>query len=122
MRANVVRRGVAAGVLSAATVAGLTVAVAPAAEASGYWGAIAYSSNGAWGRVVDSSSKSRAQQVAVNYCGYTDCKPLTTFTDCGAVAESSTSYQGGTGPTLSAAMNDAQSRLPGSWIATWGCN
>ena len=49
-------------------------------------------------------------------------QPLVSFSDCGAVAENGSYRQGGYGPTLLAAMNDAKSRLPGSWILSWACN
>ncbi|OBJ67680.1 DUF4189 domain-containing protein [Mycobacterium sp. 1274756.6] len=117
------RRRVAAVMASFATVVGLTVAVAPAADAATYWGAIAYSpSTGSGGRAWDHPTKESANSMALSYCGYTDCKVLVSFTDCGAVAENATSLQGGYGRTLLEAMNDAMGRLPGSWILTWACN
>lgn len=116
-------RRVAVAAASVAAVAGLTVAVAPAADAATYWGAIAYSgSTGSGGRAWDHPTQDSANNMALSYCGYTDCKVLASFTDCGAVAENGSALQGGYGPNLSAAMNDAMSRLPGSWILTWACN
>lgn len=110
---------VAAG---AATLAGLTTAVTPTADAGSYWGAIAYSPYGYNGTAWDWPDKASANQTALNYCGYSNCKVLTSFTECGAVAQNSNSRQGGYGPTLSAAMSDARSRLAGSWITAWACN
>ncbi len=107
---------------SAAALAGITSAVTPAADAATYWGAIAYSPYGYNGTAWDWPTKASADQTALNYCGYSNCTVLASFTQCGAVAENSTSYQGGYGPTLSAAMNDARSRLAGSWISAWACN
>lgn len=51
-----------------------------------------------------------------------DCKVLTSFTACGAVAANDRAYQGGVGPTLAAAMKDALTKLGGGYIDTWACN
>jgi hypothetical protein len=116
------RRRLAVAIASAAAATAMTVALAPAAEASDVWGAIAYSSNGSWGRAWDYPTKAAAQATAVKSCGYTDCSPLTTFTACGAVALNGSHLQGGSGDTLSAAMRDALSRAGGGYIDTWACN
>lgn len=114
-RAAVIAAGVAA-------VAGMTIA-SPVANAVTYHGAIAYSgSTGSGGSAWDHPTRESADRMALSYCGYTDCTVLVDFTECGAVAENSTAYHGGYGPTLSAAMSDALSHLPGSWILAWACN
>lgn len=116
-------RRAAAVLASFAAVVGLTAVVAPAAHAATYYGAIAYSgTTGSGGRAWDHPTRASANNAALSYCGYTDCKVLVSFTDCGAVAENGRSLQGGYGPNLAAAMNDAMSRLPGSWILSWACN
>jgi len=117
------RRQAAAVVASLASVAGMTLAVAPAANAASYWGAIAYSgSTGSGGRAWDHPTQASANNMALSYCGYTDCTVLVSFTECGAVARNSNYMHGGYGPTLQAAMNDAQSHVPGGWILSWQCN
>lgn len=118
---NLARRAaiLAAGLATAATIS--TVGI-PQAEAALYYGAIAYAPNGAGASVWDYPSRADAEQTALNYCGYSSCKVLSSFKDCGAVAATSTQLQGGYGPTLSAAILDAKSRLPGSYIDSWACN
>ncbi|OBK23425.1 DUF4189 domain-containing protein [Mycobacterium asiaticum] len=116
------RRRLANAVARVAAAAAVTVALAPTAEAADTYGAIAYSANGSWGRSHAYPTKAAAEATAVKSCGYSDCKVLTTFTACGAVAAKDREYQGGTGPDLSAAMKDALSKLSGGYIDTWACN
>ncbi|BBZ15176.1 hypothetical protein MBRA_53710 (plasmid) [Mycobacterium branderi] len=116
------RAAVCIAVAGAALVGATITPASPAAHAAIYYGAIAYSSNGSWGRTADWETRQAAEQLAVGACGYTDCKVLSSFTGCGAVANDGRYYQGGVGPTITAAMADAKSRLPGSWIDTWICN
>ncbi len=117
------RRQAAAVVASLASVVGMTLAVAPAANAASYWGAIAYStSTGSGGRAWDHPTKQSANNMALSYCGYTDCQVLVSFTECGAVAENSNSRAGGYGPTLQLAMSEALNHAPGGWILSWQCN
>jgi hypothetical protein len=109
-------------VASVATATAITIAPTPTAHAAGLWGAIAYAYSGAWGRAQDYPSKPAAEATAVGFCGYSDCKVLTSFTGCGAVAANGFVRQGGFGPTLSAAMSDALIKIGGGWIDTWACN
>lgn len=67
-------------------------------------------------------TRAAAEATAVKSCGYSDCKVLTSFTACGAVAANDRAYQGGVGPTLAAAMKDALTKLGGGYIDTWACN
>ncbi|SIH34884.1 putative secreted protein [Mycobacteroides abscessus subsp. abscessus] len=122
MRKNVLQRRMVAAVTSIVAAAGMTFVAAPVASAGNGWGAIAYAPNGANGWARGFSSSGSARGAALNSCGWTSCKVLTTFTGCGAVADNGSSFQGGTGPTLGAAMSDAMTRLPGSWIDSWACN
>ncbi|WP_031734773.1 DUF4189 domain-containing protein, partial [Mycobacterium tuberculosis] len=92
------------------------------ANAADVYGAIAYSGNGSWGRSWDYPTRAAAEATAVKSCGYSDCKVLTSFTACGAVAANDRAYQGGVGPTLAAAMKDALTKLGGGYIDTWACN
>lgn len=116
------RQRLAVAAVRVATAAALAVALAPTAAAADSYGAIAYSGNGSWGRSHAYPTKAAAEATAVKSCGYPDCKVLTTFTGCGAVAAKDHDYKGGVGPDLSAAMKDALSKLPGSYIDTWACN
>lgn len=113
------RRRFAVAVAGVATAAATTVTLAPApANAADVYGAIAYSGNGSW----DYPTRAAAEATAVKSCGYSDCKVLTSFTACGAVAANDRAYQGGVGPTLAAAMKDALTKLGGGYIDTWACN
>ncbi len=116
------RRRSAGTVASVAAAAAVLLALAPVAGADGEYGAIAYSSNGSWGRAWDYPTRAAAEATAVKSCAYSDGKVLTSFTDCGAVAANGKAFQGGVGPTLSAAMKDALTKLGGGYIDTWACN
>ncbi|MDT5139237.1 MAG: hypothetical protein QOD58_3499 [Mycobacterium sp.] len=116
------RQRIATAVAHVAAAAAMTVALAPTAGAADSYGAIAYSPNGSWGRSHAYPTKAAAEATAVKSCGSADCKVLTTFTACGAVAAKDHEYQGGIGPDLSAAMKDALSKLSGGYIDTWACN
>ena len=116
------RRRMAIAVARVAAGAAMTVALAPTAAAADSYGAIAYSPNGSWGRSHAYPTKAAAEATAVKSCGSSDCKVLTTFTACGAVAAKDHQYQGGIGPDLSAAMKDALTKLSGGYVDTWSCN
>ncbi|MFV8320247.1 DUF4189 domain-containing protein [Mycobacterium sp. 23] len=116
------RRRIVIAAASVAIAATFAVAPAPTAAAADSYGAIAYSANGSWGRSHAYPTKAAAEATAVKSCAYPDCKVLTTFTACGAVAAKDHQYQGGTGPDLPAAMKDALGKLPGGYIDTWACN
>lgn len=116
------RRRFSVTVASVATAAAMAVALAPAAGAADEYGAIAYSGNGSWGRAWDYPTRPAAEATAVKSCAYSDCKVLTSFTDCGAVAANGHAFQGGVGATLSVAMKDALNKLGGGYIDTWACN
>lgn len=121
MKTSIRRRRAAVAVARVAAAA-LAVTLAPAAQAADSYGAIAYSTNGSWGRSHAYPTKAAAEATAIKSCGYSDCKVLTTFTACGAVAAKDHEYQGGVGPDLSAAMKDAMRKLSGGYIDTWACN
>ena len=110
---------VAVGVLTAAAV---NAVAAPQAQAQLSYGAIAYATNGAGASVWNYPSRGDAEQASLLYCGYSSCEVLSSFKDCGAVAYDGSTLQGGYGRTLSAAIADAKSRLPSSWIDSWACN
>jgi hypothetical protein len=114
------RRRLAVAVASVAAATAMTLA--PEASADDQHGAIAYSGNGSWGRAWDYPTKAAAEATAVKSCGYSDCKVVTSFTACGAVAANGQAFQGGVGPDLSSAMKDAIAKLGGGYIDTWACN
>ena len=116
------RRRVAVAFARLAMVSAASLALAPGAYAADSHGAIAYASDGSWGRSRGYPTKAAAEATAVKSCGHSDCKVLTSFTACGAVARKDRDYTGGTGPDLSAAMKDALSKVPGGYIDTWECN
>ncbi|ACC42560.1 DUF4189 domain-containing protein [Mycobacterium marinum] len=122
MTTNSRRRRLAVAVASVATATATTLTLAPVADAADQYGAIAYSGDGSWGRASHYPTRAAAEATAVKLCGYSDCKVLTTFTACGAVAADGKTFEGGVGPTLSAAMKDALSKLGGGYIDTWACN
>lgn len=106
----------------AVAAAALAVGLAPAAQAADSYGAIAYSADGTkWGRSHSYPTSAAAEATAIKSCA-ADCKVVITFTQCGAVAAKGTERQGGSGATLSAAMDDAKKKLSGGYIDTWSCN
>jgi hypothetical protein len=116
------RRRIAMAVASVATATAMTLTLAPEASADEPHGAIAYSGNGSWGRAWDYPTKAAAEATSVKSCGYSDCKVVTSFTNCGAVAANGKAFQGGVGPDLASAMKDALTKLGGGYIDTWACN
>jgi hypothetical protein len=123
MQMRAFQRHAAVVVGSMAAVTAMCAALAPTAGADDEFGAIAISDpHKVYGRSLHASTPSAAKSGAMSACGYSDCKVLTTFTACGAVAAKDHEYQGGIGPDLSAAMKDALSKLSGGYIDTWACN
>jgi hypothetical protein len=122
MRMITRRRRFTVAVAGMSAAAAISVALAPAAGAADQYGAIAYSGNGSWGRAWDYPTRPAAEATSVKNCAYSDCKVLTSFTDCGAVATNGRAFQGGVGPTLAVAMKDALTKLGGGSIDTWACN
>ncbi|OBK21304.1 DUF4189 domain-containing protein [Mycobacterium asiaticum] len=119
------QRRAAVAVANIVLVGSTTIMLAPAVHADTYWGAIAHSRDGkVYGRTKNAPSKAAAESAAMGACGYSDCKLLVTFKECGAIAQNNNpDYAGGYGPTLAAAQADALKTLgtPG-WIGTWYCN
>ena len=107
---------------SALMIATVPVVSIPVAQAQVAHGAIAYSSNGANGRSWGFASRGAAERTALNYCGFADCSVLASFIACGAVAFNGDRYQGGYGPDLASAQNDAINSLGGGWLDSWVCN
>lgn len=114
-----------AAVAAVAMVAASTMSVIEGGAAQAYvgYGAIAVNPSGAYGSSWDYPDAGSAGDAALNSCGYRNCKVLTNFTGCGAVASNSSYFQGGKGATLAAAEANAL-RLLGTdgIIETWACN
>ncbi|WP_405492447.1 DUF4189 domain-containing protein [Nocardia sp. NBC_00511] len=98
-------------------------ATAPTARADVGWGAIAVSSGGNIGNAWDYNDKYAAENAALGQCGWGDCKVLTSFTGCGAVANSWSAglYTGGYGPNRGSAENAAR-QYSDSYIVSSICN
>lgn len=118
-------RAAVVALTNVAAVTATLIALAPAAQADGNYGAIAYSPSGQlFGRTKDAPSRAAAESAAMGACGKSDCKVLVSFSECGAVAENNAGdHAGGYGSTLLAAEQDAMKRLgTAGWIGTWLCN
>jgi hypothetical protein len=124
MSRNTFRRRATAAAIAIAAGASMSTLTAPGANAALYYGAIAMAPNGAGGSTWGYPSRADAEGDALATCGYTSCKVLSSFTECGAVAANSTRYQGGVGPTLALAQLDALTKLKGGagYIEYWACN
>ncbi|MBB2988987.1 hypothetical protein FHR72_000444 [Mycolicibacterium iranicum] len=111
-------------VLATAPLAALGVSLVgiPTANAELYYGAIAYADNGAGASTWNYPTRRDAEQAAVDYCGYSSCDVLSSFSECGAVAFDGSRLYGGTGRTLALAQLDALNNLGGGWIELWACN
>lgn len=118
-------RKISFAVASVATIVCCSMGVlAPAANASStYWGAIAVAQDGTIGKAWDYRWRSDAESAALSSCGYSDCRVLTSFTACGAVAHSwgAGMYNGGYGPNRSSAEN-AASVYTDSYVVASVCN
>ncbi|ARV81670.1 DUF4189 domain-containing protein [Mycobacterium intracellulare] len=86
------------------------------------YGAIAAGPHGLVGRSWRYRTRASAEYAALNKCGATGCKVLSSFTRCGALARDGSRYQGGIGRTRKIAEDDAVTRLGGGLIVTWACN
>ncbi|OBF83603.1 hypothetical protein A5791_03170 [Mycobacterium sp. 852002-51163_SCH5372311] len=125
MEMRAFRRHAAVVVSSLAVVTAMSATLAPTARADDQHGAIAVSpAHRVYGRALHASTKSAADAGAMSACGYSDCKVLVDFTNCGAVAENATMYMGGYGNTLTEAELAAVRNLGGGsgTIVAWGCN
>lgn len=117
------KKALVATVAAASVAGGIQVAAAPTAGAAPYnFGAIAVAGNGATGRSWDYGSRAAAERVALNSCGWSSCRVLASFANgCGAVAQTRTRFQGGTGRSLYAAQRSAISLSGGGSIKAWQC-
>jgi hypothetical protein len=103
---------------------GLGTVVLPAAHAYDYpsWGAIAIDHDGGWGRALNFDTVSHASDAALAQCGNAGCKVVVTFTECGAVADGATDYEGRYGRTLAEADAKARTSAHSPTIVVDGCN
>lgn len=113
-----------------AAMATLSVGVPSTAHADGQWGSIAISQDGTRGYYVTNyPSKSDAESRVKQMCYYPrpanqapPCNVVISFADCGAVAQSGTTFVGGTGAKQQEAEQAAQNQLAGSTIRKSVCN
>ena len=114
------RAAIAAG--AAALVAGLTVGVAPNAQAAEQWGGIATGPQGKWNIWFNKSSRGEAGYFG-NWapCG-SDCKRVLLFTQCGALAYNGGAFSPAEGATIQEAEGEALLNLPDSRIVGSRCN
>jgi hypothetical protein len=125
MQMHAFQRRAVVAVGSMAVVTAMCAALAPTAGADSEVGAIAISdAHKVYGRTLHASTAAAANAGALSACGYSDCKVLVTFPQCGAVAENAVKYAGGLGATLTEAELDAVRHLGGGsgTIDAWGCN
>lgn len=125
MEMRAFQRRAAIVVSSMAAVTAISAALAPTAGADDQWGALAISDpHRVVGRALHASTKSAAEAGAMSACGFSDCKVLTVFNECGAIAENAVKYAGGHGATLTEAEANAVANLGGGsgTIDGWGCN
>jgi hypothetical protein len=107
---------------SAALAVGLTVSLAPTAQAvEDGWGGIATGPNGAWQLWWGKP------QGAANYFGQwarcgVDRKKVLVFKECGALAYNGGAFSPPEGSTLQEAEGEALTDLPGGWIVASRCN
>lgn len=86
-----------------------------------YYGAIAYSPDGAAGKARREKSRMMAERLAMERCAAANCRIVASFNKCGAVAHDGATYHGGHGPTRQAAEAHAVANLGGGWPVTWLC-
>ncbi|TQM31586.1 DUF4189 domain-containing protein [Nocardia bhagyanarayanae] len=104
-----------------ATVGSMLATTAPAQAAYGYYGAIAVSSDGAYGIANNYGSYSAAEDAAIDVCGY-GCSTLVSWTNgCGVLASSNTRWSASARSNYSDARAAALSRLSGGWVVDWRC-
>lgn len=86
-----------------------------------FYGAIASSHDGKFGKARREQSKRMAELLAMQRCAVPSCRVVSSFTKCGAVAHDGATYHGGHGPTRRAAEEHAVANLGGGWPVTWVC-
>jgi ABC-type sugar transport system substrate-binding protein len=111
---------------AAALAAGLTVGVAPTAQAAELWGGIATGPNNAWAFWKNVPTRGEAAYFGNwKYCAtFTNetCKRVLLFTQCAALAGNGAAFSPAEGATLKEAEDEALADLPGGSIVYSGCN
>jgi len=112
---------------AAALAAGLTVGVAPTAQAAELWGGIATGPNNAWAFWKNVPSRGEAAYFGNwKYCATFDsgssCKRVLLFSQCAALAGNGGAFSPAEGATVQEAEDEALADLPGSSIVYSGCN
>lgn len=87
-----------------------------------YYGAIAYSPDGASGIALRRKTRISAESDSLDRCGVSTCTIVSSFLRCGAVAHDGNTYHGGHGPSRGHAEAHAIDRLGGGWIVKSACN
>ena len=107
---------------AAAIAAGLTVGLAPSAQAAEQWGGIATGPGGAWQLYWGKASRGEALYFG-NWarCG-AQCKRVLVFSQCGALASNGGAFSPAEGATIQEAEGEALTDLPGGWIVASRCN
>ena len=113
---------------AAATVlaAGLTVSLAPTAQAAETWGGIATGPNNAWAFWKNVPTRGEAAYFGNwKYCAtFTNetCRRVLLFSQCAALASNGGAFSPAEGATIEEATSEALANLPGSTITYSGCN
>jgi hypothetical protein len=116
------RKRAALSAAAAALAAGLTVGLAPSAQAAEQWGGIATGPGGAWQLYWGKASRGEALYFG-NWarCG-AQCKRVLVFSQCGALASNGGAFSPAEGATIQEAEGEALTDLPGGWIVASRCN
>ena len=111
---------------AAALAAGLTVGVAPTAQAAELWGGIATGPNNAWAFWKNLPSRGEAMYFGNwKYCAtFTNetCRRVLLFAQCAALASNGGAFSPAEGATVKEAEDEALGDLPGGSIIYSGCN
>jgi hypothetical protein len=117
---------VAISAAAAALAAGLTVAVAPGAQAAEQWGGIATGPNNAWAFWKNVPTRGEAAYFGNwKYCATFSnetCRRVLLFSQCGALASNGGAFSPAEGATVQEAEDEALRDLPGGTIVYSGCN
>jgi Domain of unknown function (DUF4189) len=111
---------------AATLAAGLTVAVAPTAQADELWGGIATGPNNAWSFWKNVPSRGEAAYFGNwKYCATFSnqvCRKVLLFSQCAALASNGGAFSPAEGATVQEAESEALADLPGGTITYSGCN
>ena len=105
---------------------GLSLSVAPAAQAQELWGAVLVGPNGAHGWSTNQWTEQAAEDLAMSYCEHQCTQGFTFYDSCGAIAVGWDEAFWGNGDTQYEAEEEAlfacQSEVGGGCaIEVWAC-